>query len=62
MSSSELRILKTLETLEFKENTGTKHNLTIPHDWLVKRVFVYIIKTGICDMPLITGFKGMSNR
>ena len=43
MSSSELRILKSLETQGFQEKPEKKQNLTYPHDCLVKRVFVNII-------------------
>lgn len=43
MSSSELWILKKLETQGFQEKSTMKQNLIYPHDCLVKRTFVNII-------------------
>lgn len=36
--------LETLETVEVQEIRLLKYIVTIPHDWLVKRIFTYIIK------------------
>lgn len=48
-----------METLILKALQGLKYNLTIPHDWLVKRVFVTIIKTRSDSSPQIKGFEVM---
>ncbi len=56
MSSSELWILETPEKLYFSAKLSTKYNLTIPHDELVKRVFVNIIKKEKVHVDLAQGF------
>lgn len=43
MSPLELQTLKKLESIEVQESQALQYIVTIAHDWLVKRVFVYII-------------------
>lgn len=43
MSTIERQQVKSLESQSFQEIQRLKYIVTIPHDWLVKRVFVYII-------------------
>lgn len=44
MSTIERQQVKSLESQSFQEIQRLKYIVTIPHDWLVKRVFVYIIE------------------
>lgn len=44
MSWREIHSPKTLEILDISGIASLKHIVTIPHDWLVKRIFVYIIR------------------
>ena len=59
MSSSILRIQQHVKTPIPKALQRLKYNLTIRHDWLVKRVFVTIIKTRSDSSPQIKGFEVM---
>lgn len=50
------RDLENLETLGFQETRRLKYILTNPHDWLVKRVFVYIIEKRKVIMLMVVEF------
>lgn len=61
MSSSELRIEYHVESLVPKALSGLKYNLTKSCSWLVKRVFVNIIKTRSDSNLRLKGFEVMGN-
>ena len=61
MSSSELRILENVEMPAFQVIWALKYILTIPHDWLVKRVFVYIIEKRSYLCALLLNLTSINN-
>ncbi|MBS4759659.1 MAG: hypothetical protein KHX03_03055 [Clostridium sp.] len=59
MSWSGLQNSKTLETVDIQAIAVLKYIVTIPHDWLVKRIFVYIIEKRSHSCVCLLGLQGM---